>query len=396
MPNSPLEYTYRSLAQDIVCGPDAISGMGGILDRLGSKRAMVICGPSILEGADVVQRVQSALGQRWAGIFSGVAPHSPVEVLRRAVDAARELEPDALVSVGGGSTHDTTKGIALLLAEGGEIHDYEVQFTPPDKVFIPEAPHEKLPIVSVPTTMGGAELSRGGGGFTDKSLGRKILSSGQGTSHRVVVIDGKALATTPMPILLSTAIGQFRIAVESIYSTGHNPIGDAAALHAIKMLVEYLPQCKNGDLGVLLNTKTAATLPMLAMAAVGGLGMNTAIAHHVGGLYDVPHGEANAVLLPHTMRFNLDASADRQELIAEAMGVKTRQMTAEEAGLAAADAVARLCRDLDMPETLRDVGVPEDGLEFIAAATLHDRGLATNPKAVSDAGPIMAVLRSAW
>ena len=396
MPNSPLEFTYRSLAQDIVCGPDAISGMGGILDRLGSKRAMVICGPSILEGADVVQRVQSALGQRWAGIFSGVAPHSPVEVLRRAVDAARELEPDALVSVGGGSTHDTTKGIALLLAEGGEIHDYEVQFTPPDKVFIPEAPHEKVPIVSVPTTMGGAELSRGGGGFTDKSLGRKILSSGQGTSHRVVVIDGKALATTPMPILLSTAIGQFRIAVESIYSTGHNPIGDAAALHAIKMLVEYLPQCKNGDLGVLLNTKTAATLPMLAMAAVGGLGMNTAIAHHVGGLYDVPHGEANAVLLPHTMRFNLDASADRQELIAEAMGVKTRQMTAEEAGLAAADAVARLCRDLDMPETLRDVGVPEDGLEFIAAATLHDRGLATNPKPVSDAGPIMAVLRSAW
>lgn len=396
MPNSPLEYTYRGLAQDIVCGVDAISGIDGILDGLGSKRAMVICGPSILEGADVVQRVQSALGMHCAGLFSGVAPHSPVEVLRRAVDAAREVEPDVLISVGGGSTHDTTKGIALLLAEGGEIHDYEVKFTPPDKVFIPEAPHEKVPIVSVPTTMGGAELSRGGGGFTDKSLGRKILSSGQGTGHRVVIIDGKALATTPMRILLSTAIGQFRIAVESVYSTGHNPIGDAAALHAIKMLVEYLPQCESGDIDVLLNTKTAATLPMLAMAAVGGLGMNTAIAHHVGGLYDVPHGEANAVLLPHTMRFNLDASADRQELIAEAMGVKTGQMSAEDAGLAAADAVARLCRDLGLPETLRDVGVPEDGLEFIAAATLHDRGLATNPKPISDAGPIMAVLRSAW
>lgn len=396
MSNSTLEYTYRSLAQEIVCGADAISGMGGIVDGLGSKRAMVICGPSILEHADVVQRVQSALGTRCAGLFSGVAPHSPVEVLRQAVDAAREVKPDALISVGGGSTHDTTKGIALLLAEGGEIHDYEVQFTPPDKVFIPEAPHEKVPIVSVPTTMGGAELSRGGGGFTDKALGRKILSSGQGTGHRVVVIDGKALATTPMPILLSTAIGQFRIAVESVYSTGHNPIGDAMALHAIRMLVGYLPKSKNGDLDVLLNTKTAATLPMLAMAAVGGLGMNTAIAHHVGGLYDVPHGEANAVLLPHTMRFNLDASAQRQELIAEAMGVKTGQMTAEEAGLAAADAVARLCRDLDMPETLRDVGVPEEGLEFIASATLHDRGLATNPKPVSDAGPIMTVLREAW
>jgi len=396
MPESSLEYTYRGMAQDIVCGPEAISGIDGILEGLGTKRAMVICGPTILEGADVVQRVQSALGTRYAGLFSGVAPHSPVEVLRQAVEAARAVGPDVLISVGGGSTHDTTKGIALLLAEGGEIHDFEVQFTPPNTVVIPDAPHDKVPIVSVPTTMGGAELSRGGGGFTDKSLGRKILSSGQGTGHRVVIIDGKALATTPMPILLSTAIGQFRIAVESVYSTGHNPIGDAAALHAIKMLVEYLPQCKNGDMDVLLNTKTAATLPMLAMAAVGGLGMNTAIAHHVGGLYDVPHGEANAILLPHTMRFNLDASEDRQELIAEAMGVKTSRMTAEEAGLAAADAVAQLCRDLDMPETLRDVGVPEDGLEFIAAATLHDRGLATNPKPVSDAGPIMTVLRSAF
>jgi alcohol dehydrogenase class IV len=78
------------------------------------------------------------------------------------------------------------------------------------------------------------------------------------------------------------------------------------------------------------------------------------------------------------------------------MGVDTAGMTDEEAGLAASDAVARLCRALDLPETLRDVGVPEEGLEFIAAATLHDRGLATNPKPISDAGPVMEVLRRAW
>jgi len=309
---------------------------------------------------------------------------------------ARELEPDVLVSVGGGSTHDTSKGIAMLLAEGGAIHDYEVRFEPPDRVFVPNTPHQKIPIISVPTTMGGAELSRGGGGFTDKALGRKILISGQGTSHRVIIIDGQALATTPMPILLSTAIGQLRIAVESVYSTGHNPIGDALALHAIKLLVDYLPRCPERDLDVLLNTKTAACLPMLAQSAVGGLGLNTAIAHHVGGLYDVPHGEANAILLPHTMRYNLDASADRQALIAEAMGIDTAGMSLEEAGLTAADAVAQLCRSLGLPATLRQVGVPEEGLEFIASATLHDRGLATNPKPISDAGPIMSVLREAW
>jgi len=96
------------------------------------------------------------------------------------------------------------------------------------------------------------------------------------------------------------------------------------------------------------------------------------------------------------MRFNLEASADRQALIAQAMGIDTSGMTDEDAGLAAADAVYDLCRSLGLPATLRDVGVPEEGLELIAAATLHDRGIATNPVPVYDAGPIMNVLRQAW
>ncbi len=199
-----------------------------------------------------------------------------------------------------------------------------------------------------------------------------------------------------MPILLSTAVGQLRIAIETVYSTGHTPIGDALALHSIRMLAEYLPRCRDGDLDVLLNTKTAACLPMLAMSSVGGLGMNTAIAHHVGGLYDVPHGEANAILLPHTMRYNLDASVDRQVMIAEALGMDIEGLSPEEAGMLAGEGVGGLCRSLGLPRTLREVGVPEDGLEFIASATLHDRGLATNPKPISDAGPIMQVLREAW
>ena len=96
------------------------------------------------------------------------------------------------------------------------------------------------------------------------------------------------------------------------------------------------------------------------------------------------------------MRYNLDASASRQRLIAEAIGVANRRMTDEDAGLAAADAVDALCRELGLPRTLREVDVPEDGLEFIAAATLQDRSLSTNPKPVTDAGPIMEVLRAAF
>lgn len=388
-----LQFSYTSVAQEIVCDTDAIARLCATLDRLQAQNAMIVCGPSILRSSDVIKRVQETLGPRCVGLFAGVAPHAPVPTLEEAIGVAREVRPAALVSVGGGSTHDTAKGIATLLGEGGDIHDYEVHFEPPDKVSIPALTQPKIPIITIPTTMGGAELSRGAG-FTDHQLGRKIVVADPGTIPCSILIDGKALATTPTAILVSTAMGQFRIAVETVYSRRHNPIGDALALHAITMLVHYLPRCAAKEMNDLLHIKTAAC--MASLANVGGLGLNTAMAHHVGGLYNVPHGEANAILLSHTMRFNLEASAARQALIAQAMGIDTAGLTPHAAGLAAADAVARLCQQLGLPARLRDVDVPQEGLQAIAAATLHDRALATNPQPIADAEPILRVLRAAW
>ena len=394
MPANTLRYRYDPLHQDIVCSETAINDLPRVVDSLGGGRAMITCGPTILAACDVVPRVQEALGSRYVGTYSGVQPHSPVETVEAGAAMAQETQPDVFISVGGGSTHDTTKAIAVLLAEGGDIRDYAIFFEPPDTIIVPPTPSPKVPIVSVPTTMGCAEFSRGGGGITDHEQGRKLSIAGDGVTHRTVVIDGQALATTPLRILVSTAIGQLRIAIETVYSTGRNPIGDGMALHAIRLLFENLPKCKDGDIDTLLTTKTACA--MASLASFGGLGLNTATCHHVGGLYDVPHGEANAILLPHTMRYNLDACADRQRMIAEAIGVANSTMTDEEAGLAAADAVDGLCRELELPRTLREVGVPEDGLEYIATATLQDRSLSTNPKPVVDAGPIMEVLHAAY
>ncbi len=394
MTGNALSYRYNPLHQDIICSETAINELPATVDGLGAGRAMITCGPTILQACNVVPRVQEALGARYVGTYSGVAPHSPVDSVEEGVEMAKEMQPDVFISVGGGSTHDTTKAIATLLAEGGDIHDYEIIFEPPDRITVPPTPSPKVPIISVPTTMGCAEFSRGGGGITDHQLGRKLIMAGEGVTHRTVVIDGQALATTPLRILVSTAIGQLRIAVETVYSTGHNPLGDGMALHAIRLLFDNLPRCQDGDIDTLLNTKTACA--MASLASFGGLGLNTATCHHVGGLYGVPHGEANGILLPHTMRYNLDASASRQRLIAEAIGVANTGMTDEEAGLAAADAVDGLCRELRLPRTLREVDVPEDGLEYIATATLHDRSLSTNPKPVTDAGPIMEVLWAAY
>src|SRR6266581_5540416 len=344
MAHQALHYRYHPLHQDIICAETAIATLPATVDALGARRAMMTCGPTILRACNVVPRVQEALGDRYGGVFAGVAPHAPVETVEEGVAMATEVQPDVFISVGGGSTHDTTKAIAILLAEGGDIRDYAIRFEPPDRLTVPPTPAPKLPILSVPTTMGCAECSRGGGGITDRHLGRKLSLAGDGVTPRTVLIDGQALATTPARILVSTAIGQLRIAIETVYSTGHNPIGDGMALHAIRLLFAHLPQCQ---------------------------------------------GEANAILLPYTMRYNLDACADRQRLIAEAIGVAQRSMSDAEAGLAAADAVDGLCRTLELPRTLREVDVPEEGLALIAAATLHDRSLSTNPKPIKDAGPIM-------
>ena len=124
----------------------------------------------------------------------------------KRVALAKEMQPDVFISGGGGIAHDTTKAIATLLAEGGDIHDYAIRFEPPDRVMVPPTPAPKLPILSVPTTMGCAEFSRGGGGITDHHLGRKLSLAGEGVSP-TVLIDGQAPRDYACEILVSTAIG---------------------------------------------------------------------------------------------------------------------------------------------------------------------------------------------
>ena len=258
MAHNALHYRYNPLHQDIICSETAIATLPATVDALGASRAMITCGPTILRACNVVPRVQEALGSRSVGVYAGVAPHAPVETVEEGVAMAKEVQPDVFISVGGGSTHDTTKAIATLLAEGGDIHDYAIRFEPPDRVIVPPTPAPKLPILSVPTTMGCAEFSRGGGGITDRHLGRKLSLAGDGVTPRTVLIDGQALATTPARILVSTAIGQLRIAIETVYSTGHNPIGDGMALHAIRLLFAHLPQCQDGAIATLLTLKTCS------------------------------------------------------------------------------------------------------------------------------------------
>ncbi len=389
-----LAFVYKSAIPKLVCRRNAIASLWEELEILNTRRAMVICGSNILQNSNVIARVQEALREKYIGLFSEVQPHAPVEIVARGAEVAKELEPDVLISVGGGSTHDTAKGITTLLAEGKDLRECMVKFEPPDKLFEPSLPHPKVPIVAVSTTFGGSEFGTGAG-FSDRNLKRKLIKAkDEKTVPKVIVIDGLALATTPVPILLGTGIGQLRGCIGRLCcSEQHNPIADALCLHGIKLLKELLPYCTAGDIGVLLQTKIAAILPQLYP---GRAGLNSAVAHQIGALYNVDHGIANGITLPHTMRFNLDASAERQTLIAQALGIDTSGLSDIEAGLAAADAIVALLRKLGLPTRLRDVGVPKEGLEAIAKATMYDYNILSNPKAVTSQAQVLELLHKAW
>ncbi len=401
---SDVEYAYHGVAGTIVSGPEEIDRLGVHMGSLGVRRAMVVCGPNILRSSDVIGRVERAAGARVVGRFSGVEPHSPVDVLRAALEVARQVKPDTVISVGGGSTVAIAKGLALLLSTEHELQDFETRFEPPDRVLAPRQPLPKVTtrVIAVPTTMGGAEIGHAVGAFADETRSRKIIVSADGrTSPCLIVIDGRALKTTPRSVQVGTSMGQMRCAIESYASTAHNPISDALALHSIRRLGQALQSGWPDDLHHILLIKGACTLASMAMTALGmgagKLGVNSAIAHQVGAICEVAHGQANAILLPHTIVFNAQAVGERFRLIAQALNVVgATDRSIEALSVDVAQLMAGYSTALGVPARLRDVGVSADSFEQIVTATLGDRCIATNPVAITSREQIAQLLRAAW
>lgn len=400
---SDVEFNYPALPASIVSGINEIDRLGKHMDLRGARRVMVLCGPNILQNSNVVDRVERALGERCVGRFSDVSPHSPVDVLRAALTVARRLQPDTLVSVGGGSTVTTAQGLALLLSTDRDLIDFAARFVPPDRVLPPmaELPTVTTRVVAVPTTMGAAEIGHAVGGFTDETRTHKIIVGGDGrTSPNLVVVDGEALRTTPRRVLTGTSMGQLRVAIESFASTAHNPISDAMALHAIRLLHQNLHRGWIDEVEVLLRIKGACMLASMGQAAMGTgsgkLGVNSAIAHQLGAICNVAHGEVNAILLPHTILLNAQALDGRLQLVAEALTISSEGRGVKDLAQDVSREIARLGTLLGLPARLRDVGVSPDHFEQVAVAALGDRALATNPVPIKNAGQIIQLLRAAW
>ncbi len=381
-----LSFIYKNYTR-IIFGIDSVKDVGAEVDYLKCSRAFMVTDKGVV-AAGLAEKVQKALGSRFVGMYDEVPQDSGYHIANQAAEMAREAGADCLVSVGGGSVIDTAKGMAILLKEGGRLEDYSGF----QLLTRPQTPH-----IAIPTTAGtGSEVTYA---FVlkDYEKNQKLLYGDDYIIPNTAILDPVMTRTMPPMLTATTGMDALTHAIEAIHALQAEPISDTMAFGAIRLIMEYLPRCvENGDdLVARGQQQIAATMAGVAFSNAQ-VGLVHAMAHSVGALCGVPHGLANSILLPHVMKYNLDECPDRYAFVAEAMGVRERGMSDEEAAEAAINAVWELTKRMGVPQKLREVGVTEDVLPQAADMSLSDGSLVYNPKMIFEAEQVLEVYREAF
>ncbi len=292
-------------------------------------RAFVVTGRTLSEKTDLVQRVESLLGEKHAGTYSGMSQHTPSGVVEGAAAQAEMAATDLLVSVGGGSVIDGTKAVARQL--GYPAH------------------------IAVPTTLSAAEWAHRTG-VTDEEVGRKGGFADERAVPPVVILDPEATVFTPERLWLSTGIRALDHAVEGFLYGGEHPVTDVTGLEGARRLMGLLLRSKKDpeDLDVRGELQIAAWLSYFAPLNTP-MGLSHSLGRRIGASYEVPHGITSCITLAPSL-----------EVMRKEVGRGRWKALSETLGGDPAELVAGLVEKLELPSRLREVGVPEEDLEEIA------------------------------
>jgi aldehyde dehydrogenase (NAD+) len=353
--------------------------------RLGGTRVLLISDPGV-EKAGLLETVRGALGGMVKATFLEVPQDSSLETVDAAALMGREAGVDAIVSVGGGSVIDTAKATAVCLGEGGRAIDH-VGFH-----MMRSGP---VPHVVIPTTAGTGSEVTNTAVVRHAERKRKVYILDDKLTPGSAILDPLMLVGLPKGLTAATGMDALTHAIEAVVSKSGNPISEGLALQAIRMIVEHLPTCveRPQDIEARLQMQLASTMAGWAFS-VAGVGLVHGMSHAIGARCGVPHGTGNGILLPHVMRYNVEAAGAKLALIAQALG---SQQTGDQNKLAAsaAEAVAALLVRLGHPTKLSEVKVSESDLQACAELALVDGATMTNPRAVRSADEIIAVYRAA-
>jgi alcohol dehydrogenase len=360
-----------SVPTRIVFGEGASTEAGRELASLGARRVLVVTDQGIVR-AGIVQPIRDHLeaASLVHAAFTDVEANPSVETVERALAAYQSHSCDAIIAVGGGSPMDTAKAVGILASNGGNIRDYEG---------LGKVRNPLPPFLAVPTTVGtGSEVTYFDV-ITDVRRRFKMAIASPVLAARVALLDPLLVANLPPALVASTAMDALTHAMESYTSKLSQPFTDAMDLYAVEMISANLRPAVAGD-----RQARGALLYASALAGIGfthtRLGNCHAMAHPLGGVCGVPHGVANAILLPHVLEFNLTFAEARLARLAQALGVRTDSLAHHEAARAAVAAVRQLSAGVGIPANLRSVGVTEESIPQMAADAMTSGNVAINPR----------------
>ena len=384
--------SHEFLAQDrVIWGTPAAQAALAEADRRGAKRVFVVTSRTLNRGTDAIARIVEALGARHAGTFDECVEHTPRPSVIAAAEAARAASPDLVLTVGGGTAIDTVKVMLIAIAhdvrtpEG--LSDWHLRANPDGSRHVPAVKAPPYRQVVVSTTLGGAEFSDLGG-CTDPVRKVKDGYTGRHIGAAAVILDPAITVHTPAWLWLSTGVRGIDHAVESLCSIAPSPLVDATSLQALHLFGAALPATKAdpGDLDARLRCLQAAWLAGFGILRVP-YGASHGIGHSLGAVTGISHGYTSCIMLPHVMRWNLEATSPRQARIAQALGAADGD---------AAGAVARLIASLGMPTRLRDLGVERASFEAIATGALGNMWVKTNPRPLQRIDDVIGLLEAAY
>ncbi|WP_409227106.1 iron-containing alcohol dehydrogenase [Gudongella sp. SC589] len=354
-------------------GAGAINTTGSQLKNLGAKKVLIVT-DAFLSKIGVAKRIKGLIEDEGmeAVIFDGAEPNPTDKNVDAGFKVWKKEKCDSLVTLGGGSSHDCGKGIGLLASNGGKIHDFEG---------IDQSKNPFVPYVAINTTAGTASEMTRFCIITDTKRKVKMAIVDWRVTAKVSINDPEVMAGMPPGLTAATGMDALTHAVEAYVSTAATPITDAAALMAMELIAEYLPKAvANGD-NMVARDRMAYAQFLAGMAFNNAsLGYVHAMAHQLGGFYNLPHGVCNAILLPHVEQFNLIGCADKLSDVAVALGENIDGLSTPQAAQRAIDAIKELAASIGIPAGLKDLDVNEKDFEVMAKNAMADACQATNPR----------------
>lgn len=353
-------------------GRGCLQEAGQMIEQMGIRKALVVSDRQLI-ASGVAEQVLSILRKSGLDyvVYDEVQPNPTCQNVHDGLQVFQDHGCDAIISIGGGSPQDAAKGIGIVATNGGHIREYEG---------FHQSKHKSVPLVAVNTTAGTSSEVTINYVITDEERKVKMVMVDRNSLVSLSVNDPELMLSKPASLTAATGMDALTHAVEAMVTPGGFTVTSATAAAAVELIFEYLPRAvrDGSDLEAREHMTYACFLGGIAFNNAG-LGYVHAMAHQLGGVYDLPHGVCNAMLLPYVEELNAKHVPGKFRHIAKAIGMDVKGRSDEECSDYAIEAIRQLSKEVGIPEKLSELGVKDPDVELLADNAMKDACAPGNP-----------------